>query len=144
MKFRKTICSILLLIIVCLCGCTTSPDHVIKEVNIQKLNKKAQTFVQTINDRNGLFLYSLINEDQFLIVKYSTVVQGDEAKYLSNITAEIADRILIINIEEMGTDKYDDDRLNKTRIFQLPNEKDYDNIQIFKNGEETMIDSVGV
>lgn len=85
MKFRKTICSLLLLIIVCLCGCTTSSDHVIEEVYIQKLNKKAQTFVQTINDRNGLFfLYSLINEDQYLIVKYSTVVQGDEAKYLSN------------------------------------------------------------
>lgn len=60
------------------------------------------------------------------------------------ITAEIADRILIINIEEMGTDKYDDDRLNKTSIFQLPNKKDYDIIQIFKNGEETIIDSVGV
>lgn len=141
MKRRKTI-FVLFLLIICLCGCNNSSDNVLEEVNIQEINKDAQIFIQNIKDSNGVFLFSPIDNEQYLIVKYSTVLQGDEAKYLSAISSKITDRNLIINIEEMGTNKYADDRLRETRIFKLIDTKVFDKIEIFKNGEETNIELV--
>lgn len=123
-KRRKAIYALLLLIIVCLCGCNKSSDNVIEEVNSQEINKDAQTFIQNIKDSNGVFLFSPANKDQFLIIKYSTVLQGVGAKYLRAISSKITDRKLIINIEELATNNYDDERLRET------------------NGEEAVIELV--
>ncbi|TVX96261.1 hypothetical protein [Cohnella terricola] len=143
MKMGKTINLLLLVIVFCLSGCNKSPDYLIEEVNIQEINKDAQTFVKNIQDSTGLFLFSPVNKDQYLIVKYSSVLQGEEAKFLNSISSEIADRKLIINIEELGTNNYDDNRLRGIRIFKIGRIKEFDKIQIFKNGEERKIDSVG-
>ncbi|MFC3749960.1 hypothetical protein [Paenibacillus sp. GCM10012306] len=53
------------------------------------------------------------------------------------------DQMLVINIEELSTDDYQDKRLAATRIYQLSGDNEYGEIQIYKNGKEEAFDLVG-
>ncbi|WP_256757364.1 hypothetical protein [Cohnella sp. WQ 127256] len=136
MKRISTLPFIIILIVICLIGCTNGVDTILDEVKQQKLNKDVQTFINNTQDSNGLYLYSPVNENQFIIVKYSNVLQGEEAKFLNSITGKLTDKTMMINIEELGTHNYHDKRLKDIRIFKLGSAQDYEKIQIFKNGEE--------
>ncbi|WP_239616813.1 hypothetical protein [Cohnella mopanensis] len=130
------------IILACLVGCNKAAS-VINEVNIEGLNKNAKIFVDNIKNSNGLYLFSPIDEKQYLIVSYSNVLQGEEAKFLSSINAEVQDQTLTINLEELVTQDYQDKRLKKLTIFNLGSDQEYEKIRIFKNGEETHFDLVG-
>lgn len=141
MKSAGALSFILIFLLVGLTGCNNGAA-VIKEVNSQELSKAAQTFVDTIQDKSGLYLYSPVGEKQYLIVNNSKVSQGEEAKFLNSVTAEVLDQTLNINIEEQGTLDYGDKRLEGVRIFNLGSGQDYEKIRVYKNETETVFDSV--
>lgn len=128
--------------LIILVGCNNA-GTLIKEVNLQGLNNDIKSFVDNVNNSNGLFLYSSVGEEQYLIVKYSNVLQGEEAKFLNSVKAQVLDQALVINIEELGTHNYNDKRLVNIRIFNLGKAQGYEKIQVFKNGKEIGIDLVG-
>ena len=123
-------------------GCSNA-STVIKEVKVQELNKDVKLFVNNLENKNGLYLYSAVGKTQYLVVKYSSVLQGEEAKFLQSIKAQILDQVLLINIEELSTHDYQDKRLEATRIYRLGSVHDYGTIQIYKNGKEESFDLVG-
>lgn len=142
MKKVSTLIYLYILFVFVIAGCNNA-DTEIKEVNLQGLNNNIKTFVDKIKNSNGLYLYSPVGDKQYLIVNYSNVLQGEEAKFLDSIKAQILDQTLIINIEELGTHDYTDKRLENIRIFNLGKVREYEKIQIFKNGKETAFDIVG-
>ena len=123
-------------------GCSNA-STVIKEVKVQELNKDVKLFVNNLENKNGLYLYSAVGKTQYLVVKYSSVLQGEEAKFLQSIKAQILDQVLLINIEELSTHDYQDKRLEATRIYRLNSVHEYGKIQIYKNGKEESFDLVG-
>ncbi|RKP57990.1 hypothetical protein D7Z26_00295 [Cohnella endophytica] len=125
-----------------LVGCNHSAE-LYAEVNPQSLNKKVKDFADILKDRNGLFLYTLVGEKNYLIVNYSNVNQGEEANFLESINAKVQDHTLIININVLGTQDYQDKRLGSMRVFSLASANKYEKIQIFKNGIETSFDAAG-
>lgn len=141
MKKVSTLLYLLILFVFVLAGCNNA-DTIIKEVNPQGLNNDIKTFVDNIKNNNGLYLYSPVGEKQYLIVKYSNVLQGEEAKILNSVKAQIHDQTLLINIEELGTHDYTDKRLENIRIFNLGKVQEYEKIQIYKSGKETTFDLV--
>ena len=143
MNSLKMLYALILLIAAFLTGCSTNSNDILVEMEFKSLNKDTQSFIEGMSGSNGIFLYNTVNKDQFIIVSYAYVVQGEDAKYLDAISADITNRSLIINLEEMNTNQYDDDRLKTIRIFKITNTKEYDQIQIFKNGEETAFTAVG-
>jgi hypothetical protein len=142
MKRARIFVFIFILIVVGLVGCSNA-FTVIKEVKEQELNKDVKLFVKNLENKNGLYLYSAVGKTQYLVVKYSSVLQGEEAKFLQSIKAQIQDQDLIINIEELNTHDYQDKRLEATRIYRLSNVNEYGKIQIYKNGKEENFDLVG-
>lgn len=131
-----------ILIVVGLGGCSND-STLIKEVKVQELNKDVKRFVNNLENKNGLYLYSVVGKTQYLIVNHSSVLQGEEAKFLQSIKAEILDQVLLINIEELSTHDYQDKRLEATRIYRLSGVQEYEKIQIYKNGKEESFDLVG-
>lgn len=130
------------LIFVNIVGCNNA-SPVIKEVKLQELDNNAKGFVDTIKNNNGVYLYSREGEKQYVIVNYSNVLQGEEALFLDSIKAQVMDQTLEIHFEEQGTTDYQDKRLKNVRVFDLSNSQEYEKIQIYKNGKETIFDSVG-
>jgi hypothetical protein len=128
MKKVSTSFVLFILIVASLVGCNKATT-VINEVNIEGLNNDAKIFVDNIKKSNGLYLFSPIDEKQYLIVSYSNLLQGEKAKFLKSINAKVHDQTLIINIEELVTHDYNDKRLEKIRIFNLSSVQEYENIQ---------------
>jgi hypothetical protein len=131
-----------ILVVVGLVGCSNA-STVIKEVKEQELNKDVKLFVNNLENKNGLYLYSVLGKTQYLVVKNSSVQQGEEAIFLQSIKAEILDQVLVINIDELSTHDYQDKRLEATRIYRLSNVTEYGKIQIYLNGKEESFDSAG-
>jgi hypothetical protein len=131
-----------ILLVVGLVGCSHA-SPVIKEVKVQELNNDVKLFINNLENENGLYLYSSAGKTQYLVVKHSSVRQGEEATFLQSINAQIQDQILIINVEELSTNDYQDKRLEATRIYRLGSADEYGTIQIKKNGKEESFDSVG-
>jgi hypothetical protein len=131
-----------ILVVVGLFGCSNA-STVIKEVKIQELYKDVKLFVNNLENKNGFYLYSVVGKPQYLVIKHSSVLQGEEAKFLQSIKAEILDQALLINIEEQSTHDYQDKRLEATRIYRLSSVHEYGKIQLYKNGKEESFDLVG-
>lgn len=124
-------------------GCSRTAAKPVQEVKLEQLSSGAKSFVGQIKDKNGLYLYSPVDDHQYLIVNYSSVLQGAEAGFLNSLQTEAEDRTLTINLEELGTQNVQDKRLEKIRIFELHNALNYEAIQIYKNGKATSFDSIG-
>ncbi|WP_150273343.1 hypothetical protein [Paenibacillus tepidiphilus] len=124
-------------------GCAMGGDAYVKEVQLQQLDKDARLYVDRIRDNNGLYLYTPVGERQYLIVNYSSAVNGEGASYLEELTAEVREETLNIELEERSLSDYSDTRLGDMRIYRLNGSKDYSAIRIYKNGTETALDSAG-
>lgn len=133
---------ILLLLTLVIGGCSSSNLNITK-INERQLTGDLSSFVERIGDKNGVYLFSGTNKKQYVLLNYSTVLQGEKASYLNGFDAEIKDKILIINIDEHSTDNYEDDRLGEISVFEIINDNSFDTIQVFKNGKEIGIDLVG-
>lgn len=133
---------ILLLVIVLLTGCNRS-SSTLEEVNFNHLNKEVEAFVAQVKERNGIFLYSRAGKDEYLIVNYATVQQGEPAKFLDDIHAEIRGQVFTIIMNEQETSDLQDERLRKVSIYKLNKNHKIDSIQVIKNGKEIPIDRIG-
>jgi hypothetical protein len=131
-----------ILVAVGLVGCSHAYP-VIKEVKVKELNNDVKLFISNLENENGLYLYSVAGKTQYLVVKHSSVGQGEEATFLQSINAQIQDQILTINMEERSTNDYQDKKLEATRIYRLGSANEYGRIQINKNGKEESFDIVG-
>ncbi|MGO4106966.1 hypothetical protein [Paenibacillus sp. YAF4_2] len=133
---------ILLLVIVIFTGCNRS-SSLLEEVNFNHLNKEVRAFVDQFKDRNGIFLYSRVGEEEYFIVNYATIQQGEPKKFLEDIHAEIRGQVFTIIMNEQETSDLHDERLKKLFIYKLNKNQKTDSIQVIKNGKAIPIDSVG-
>jgi hypothetical protein len=143
MKKAGTLLYLCSIIVMVLAGCSRTDAEPVHEVKLEQLGNGAKSFVEQIKEKNGLYLYSPAAEHQYLIVNYSSVIQGEEAQFLNSLQAEAEDQTLTINLEELGTPDSQDKRLEGMRIFELGNAQDYGSIQIHKNGKSAVFDCVG-
>lgn len=140
---RVLVMAIVLLLALGIVGCRDS-GPLLEEVKLQGLSGGAAKFAKQTEGRSGLFLYSPVGGKQYLIVRYASVPQGEEANFLDDIHAHVEGRTLNIEIEERGATDYQDDRLKKRiHIFDLGKGEAYDQIMIYRNGTPTPIDLVG-
>lgn len=133
----------LFILLLLLTGCNRSSSDVLSEINQKDLNKEVVTFIEKIKESNGIYLYSVADEDQYLIINSMYVNQGDSATFIDSIQSEIQNRILEIKVKELTTEKLDDKRVGQLRVYQLNRSSDFDMIQIYKNDKETKFDLVG-
>ncbi|MNB79010.1 hypothetical protein D3C75_257300 [compost metagenome] len=125
-------------------GCSNFASGEPKEVDLQQLSSGAKSFVDQIKDESGLYLYSPAGEQAYLIVNHLVTGQDEEARYLESLKSELKDHLLRLDVNELGTMEYTDKRLGKIRFFELgDSSRDYNAIQVYKNGVVSKFDSIG-
>jgi len=136
---KKMVILVLLLILI---GCNNS-SSLLTEVDQKDLNNDVVSFLEKTKEANGIYLYSRVGKRQYLILNNSYVNQGEQASFINSIQSEIQNKTLVIKIEELQTDKFDDKRIGKLKIFKINKENEFDTIHIYKNDKETSFDLVG-
>jgi type III secretory pathway lipoprotein EscJ len=139
LKQKRMVILVLLLVLI---GCNKS-SSLLSEVDQKDLNNDVVTFLEKTKEANGIYLYSKIGESQYLILNNIYVNQGEQATFINYIQSEIQNKTLVIKIEELKTDKFDDKRIGKLKVFKINSENEFDTIHIFKNDKETNFDLVG-
>jgi len=133
---------VILVLLFVLIGCNKS-SSLLSEVDQKDLNNDVVTFLEKTKEANGIYLYSRVGEKQYLILNNIYVNQGEQATFINSIHSEIQNKTLVIKIEELQTDKFDDKRIGELKIFKINKENEFDTIQIYKNDKETIFDLVG-
>lgn len=142
--------SILVLVILVIIGIFTKMNNVKDGTFItEKLNTDSRDYKKIIDKisgaikENGVYLLNTGKDNiTYLILDGSYINLKNEAPYFSDV--KIENRENSINIyfrEEMKTypeGEYPDHRL----IYKITKDKDTEYIRVFKNGEETHVDSV--
>ncbi|SDE67064.1 hypothetical protein SAMN04488542_101334 [Fontibacillus panacisegetis] len=133
---------VILVLLLVLIGCNKS-SSLLSEVDQKDLNNDVVTFLEETKEANGIYLYSRVGERQYLILNNIYVNQGEQATFINSIQSQIQNKTLVIKIEELKTDKFDDKRIGKLKVFKINSEDEFDTIQIFKNDKATNFDLVG-
>lgn len=129
-------------LILMLGGCN-QPSLSVTQINEDHLRGGLVKFVERIQEKNGIYLFSETSNQQYLLLNYSNVIQGEKPSYLEDFKTEVKDQNLIINFSEVSSDNEADDQLGKLNVFEIINDGSFDTILIFKNGKATSIDLVG-
>lgn len=143
MKRAGALLFLCFILIMVLAGCSRNAANPLHEVQLKQMVNGAKSFAERISGSNGLYLYSPAGEHQYLIVNYSSALQGEEAEFLNSLQTEADGGKLTINLEVLGTQDHQDKRLKKMRIFELHPAEKVEVIQITRNGKAAAFDSVG-
>jgi len=104
--------------------------------------KKINNKVSGVIDKNGTYLLNIGEDITYLILDGSHLSFKNETPYFSDVKIENkGDSILIYFSEELKT--FSEGKYSETRlIYKIRKDNDTEYIKVFKNGEETYIDSV--
>ncbi|NIK67128.1 hypothetical protein [Paenibacillus sp. BK720] len=138
---KKIVCLFIMLIVL-MTGCSQS-SSLIKEADSHKLDQRVKSFADRNKSKNGIYLYSVPGEEEYLIVNYSFAGQGEKAKFLAGIRAELQGDILTIDLDVQDTSNLQDKRIKPLSIYKLNKHEKAGSIQVKVNGQETPIDVVG-
>lgn len=122
------------------CGSSSIP---LQEVSERVLDEGARSFADAHRDQTGLFLYQPAGRTPYLMVTYTNVKQGEEAKYIRSTDAEIQNRTLFVHLQEARTMDYGDSRPGQMHIYRLKENVGFDKVRVMVNGSETRIDQIG-
>ncbi|WP_117170056.1 hypothetical protein [Paraliobacillus sediminis] len=70
------------------------------------------------------------------------VIQGEKAIHFTAFSIEGDGEVLKINYMEANTDNYSDEVLNHLALYEINLDRDYEAIQIFKNGDEATFTAI--
>lgn len=134
--------SLLLILMVVLAGCGQS-SSMIKEVDRDKLDQRVKSFVDRNQSSNGLYLYSVTGKEEYFIVNYSTARQGEKAKYIAGIRAQLEKGLFTIRMDVEEASDLRDERITPMSIYRIMKDGKANTIKVFINGRETPINAIG-
>lgn len=138
----KVIINIILIVMV-MVGCSNNSKLEFSKDSLENTDKKVKTFMDSINDKNGIYLYEENTNESYLYLNGYNVKIGEKASYFTNIEMEFKEGTLIINFNENYTDDYKDKEIDNRILYKIKQPKNVDTIRIYKNGQETHFDSIG-
>ncbi len=141
-RFVMVIISIIL-IILAIVVCYKNTNLTFSKENYKNTDNKIKVFMDKLNDKNGIYLYSDGTNDMYLFLNGYNVNIGEKASYFTDIEMEVKDRTLIINFNEKYTDDYINKEIDNRVLYKIKQPKNVDTIRIYKNEQETHFDSIG-
>lgn len=112
------------------------------KVAIDSVDSNLHAFIDSVADTNGNYLYYAGEDNPVVILNGKNVIQGEQAIHFTDFSVEGDGETLKINYIEAKTDNYSDKTLNHLALYEIKLDKDYEVIQIFKNGEEVTFTAV--
>jgi len=138
---NATLCMLLLLIVLSLSGCQRQ-DVVIKKVELDAAPQAVKSFISRMEKTNGFYLYNSDSSDPYLFLNSYWVAQGEPAIVLMDVTAEIHDNALIIQVSDRQTRDYTGVSNNRL-LYRIKVGKAYDTIRLFRNNKHTVFTTIG-
>jgi len=128
----RKIASFLILILI-LSSCSKRISY--SQINERQLEKNVQTFIQSVTDENGIYLF-IDQNTLYVYVNGSNVNFGEHSLIFTDFDVQSNDDTLNILFNEEKTSDYTDKSLNRTLLYKVDLYKDYEHIKAYKNGEE--------
>ncbi len=131
-------------------GCNKKSDSEFSKVERQDIPKRVQNFIDTNNEKNGVYLYSsnIDNDDyDYFFLNAINVNQGDRASFFTDVKFQIEEQEHTLNInfnEELNDDSNYTLKIDNMLIYKIKSSEKFDTIKVFKNGKAIPIDVVGV
>lgn len=133
----------IILIILAIVGCSKNTKLSFSQENLKITDKKIKIFMDKVNDKNGIYLYSDGTNDMRLFLNGYNVKYGEKASYFTDIKMEVKEGTLIIYFNEKFTDEYKDKEIDNRVLYKIKQPKNVDTIRIYKNEQETYFDCIG-
>ncbi|MBS4194154.1 lipoprotein [Lederbergia citri] len=126
----------LLVTIALLSGCSSKLSF--SEVGENSVNKDIQSFINDVNDENGVHLFFENQKAVYVYLNGSNVKQGEKAIHFTDFNVEKNDKTLSICIlyNTAKTADYSNQSLKHELIYKVNLDKKYEVIKSFSNGEE--------
>jgi len=122
-----------IILILILSGCDDKLSY--SQINERQLEKNVQTFIQSVTDENGIHLF-IDQNTLYVYVNGSNVTLGENSLIFTDFVVEADGDSLNILFNEEKTSDYTDKSLNRTLLYKVDLDKDYEHIKAYKNGEE--------
>jgi len=125
-----------------LTGCNKKAEPEFSKVELQNVSKAVQNFMDRNSEKNGIYLYSKSNADEYIFLNAFNVIQGEKAASFKDIKYNIKENTLNIYFNEELTDDYTKNIDNKI-IYKIKSSLEFDTIKVFRNGKGIPFDVVG-
>ncbi|MDX8361438.1 hypothetical protein [Cytobacillus sp. IB215316] len=138
MKKLLSLFTLVLFLVGCNSGLTFS------ETTMNHIDKGAREFFESVESENGVYLFFDGEKALYVLLNGKNVIQGDPATYYTDFNVEAIDDTINVRFNKDETDDYTNKTLNNHVLFKInkDNDKDYEYIRFFSNGQEIPIDVV--
>ncbi len=137
MKFTIIAFVSLLLLVGCGSNLTWS------EIELSKATQTERSFFEDLEATNGVHLY-YDGDRVYVLLNGRNVMQGEKATHFSDFNVEFDGDILNIYYKEVETEDFSDETLKYLAFYKVNMDKDYDVVQLFRNGIEQHFEVVSV
>lgn len=112
---------------------------------VTDLSMKEKDAVDQLCKDNGVFLLDSQERNVIYLIFDDTHVNlNGEAPYFSDVRVETKDDMLMIYFNEESKKYLSGKYPELKQVYKIIKDKDYTYIRVFKNGEETHFDGIGV
>ncbi|WP_221563355.1 hypothetical protein [Alkalihalobacillus sp. TS-13] len=125
-------------LIVMLAGCNKELSY--SYIKIATVHKGIQSFIDQVEDQNGLYVYFDKKKAVYVFLNGKNVVQGEKATYFERFYAEGDGETLNIYFDEKSTEDYANQSVDYQLLYKVNLDKDYEYIKAFRNGKHVPID----
>lgn len=124
----------LLVIISLLSGCSSELSF--SEVSEKGVNKDLQSFIDNVNEENGVHLYLEKQKAVYVYLNGSNVKQGEKAIHFTDFNVEKKGETLRILYNTAETADYSNQSIKHELLYKVNLDKKYEIIEPIGNGEE--------
>lgn len=129
-------------VLVSILGCNKNTNLAFSKENLKSTNKKVKVFMDSFNDKDGIYLYQFDSNYMYLFLNGYNTKDENRALYFTDIKMEVKDETFIINFNEKSTDDYKNKDIANRVLYKIKRPKNIDTIKIYKNGQETHFDAI--
>lgn len=123
-------------------ACQSNESVTSSEKRIDELPQDVQSFFNSVNEENGVYLFDDAQSSTLLIYLNSySVEQGDLANRFNNFSAIAEGNTLHLSYTTDVTADYDSD-IDNQLYYEVRLDKKYDFIQLFSNGDEAVFNDI--
>lgn len=124
----------LLVIIFFVTGCSSELSFT--KVREKDVNKDIQSFIDNVNDENGVHLYFEHQKAVYVYLNGSNVKQGGKVIHFTDFNVEKSGETLSILYNTAETTDYSNESLKHELLYKVNLDKKYETIKAISNGQE--------
>lgn len=117
-------------------------EMLLTKVELDSAPAAVKTFINRIEQMNGIYLYTSDSADSYLFLNSYWVTQGEPAVFFTDVAAEVEGNELLIHVTDQSTRDYAGAKNSKV-LYRIAAKQGYDTILLFRNMGQTAFTAIG-